>query len=154
MGIKIMEYNIKKIINQDILDKTIKINSDAYGGAAVRVAINVMEFLDNFEGEFNIGYYPDLTTPHGIICECDNQGGITGFMAGAARNIVTQCHELGWKFYLADVIDDCNINKKEEIDKFINNIVNLKCIDVSEKEARQYIEELKERKLKKGVDKS
>jgi hypothetical protein len=137
------KYNIKKLINKDILDKQIDINSDDYGGAAVQVAINIMEFLDNFEGDFNIGYHPDLTTPHGIICKCDDQGGITGFMASAARNIVTLCHELGWKFYIADVISSYNIDNDEEIDKVVNNLLASGDINVSEKEVRDYVAGLK-----------
>lgn len=143
-----MKYNIQKLINKDILDTQIEINNDGYGGACVQVAINVMEFLDSFDGDFNIGYHPDLTTPHGIICKCDDQGGITGYMASAAINIVTYCHELGWKFYLADVINKYNIDDNEQIDKFVDNVVNLEYIDVSEKAAREYIEELRERSRK------
>jgi flavodoxin len=145
-----MKYNIKKLINKDILDKQIEINSDDYGGAAVQVAVNVMEFLDNFEGEFNIGYSPDMTTPHGIICECDDQGGITGFMAGAARNIVAHCHEFGWKFYLADVISQYDIDDEGHIDKCVNNVMNLENIEVSEKDVIEYVQGLKSRFLQKN----
>jgi len=112
-----------------------------------------MEFLDNFEDEFNIGYHPDLTTPHGIICECDDQGGITGFMASAARNIVTHCHELGWKFYIADVINSYNIDDDEQIDKIINNVIATDNINVSEKEVREYVAGLKLRNSEKKLDK-
>lgn len=108
-----------------------------------------MEFLDSFNGDFNIGYHPDLTTPHGIICECDDQGGITGFMAGAARNIVAQCHEKGWKFYLADVLNSYNIDDTEQINKFVDNVVNLECINVSKLEVEEYIKGLKSRKDEK-----
>ena len=148
-----MKYNIKKLINKDILDKQIEINKDGYSSACVKVAINVMEFLDNFEGEFNIGYSPDMTTPHGIICQCDDQGGITGYMAGAARNIVTHCHELGWKFYIADVINIYNIDDDETIEKIVNDVVIADTINVSEKEVREYIVGLKLRNNKKKLDK-
>ena len=99
-----------------------------------------MKHLDGFEGEFNIGYDPDMTTPHGIICKCDDQGGITGFMAGAARNIVAQCHKLGWKFYLADVLNKYNIEREEDVEKSIKNVVDAKL--TSYDEAKTYTNEL------------
>jgi hypothetical protein len=138
-----IKYNIKQLINKDLLDKSIAINEDGYGSACVLVAINVMEFLDTFEGEFNIGYHPDLSTPHGIISHCDDQGGITGFMAGAARNIVAACHEKGWKFYLADVINSYNLEESKE--NYIHNILKLEGVNVKEEEIRQYITDLIER---------
>lgn len=140
-----MEYNIKQLINKDVLDKQIEINSDGYGGACVQVAINVMEFLDTFDKEFNIGYHPDLTTPHGIICKCDDQGGITGAMAGFARNTVAMCHEKGWKFYIADVLNKFNIDKDEKIDEVINAINKSDEINVSEEDVRRYVDELRMR---------
>jgi hypothetical protein len=87
--------DIKGLINKELLQNQIEINNDKYGSACVNIAVNIMEHLDLFEGEFNIGCSPDMTTPHGIICKCDDQGGITGFMASAARNIVAQCYKDG-----------------------------------------------------------
>lgn len=135
--------SIKGLINKDILQKNIDVNTDAYGGACVNVAINVMRHLDNFDGEFNIGYNPDMTTPHGIICKCDNQGGKTGFMDDAVRNIVAQCHKLGWKFYLADLLNKYNIDNKEDIDKYIKNVVDAKWVDFNE--AKSYTDDLIQR---------
>ncbi len=136
---------IKGLINKEALQASIDNNKDGYGGACVKVAINVMKHLDNFEGEFNIGYNPDMTTPHGIICKCDDQGGITGFMAGAARNIVAQCHKLGWKFYLADVINQHMFDDKEQIEKAVVNISDSENGIIDEDSARKYIAELIER---------
>ena len=84
------EHGIKKLINPDILAKNIEHNKDEYGGAVVKVAIKVMQYLDTFEGEFNLGYSPDMSTTHGIMCHVDDEG-ITGFMAGCARNIISMC---------------------------------------------------------------
>jgi len=81
-----------------------------------------------------------MTTPHGIICKCDDQGGITGFMAGAARNIVAQCHVLGWKFYLADVLNKYNIKREEDIENAIKNIVDAELVDYEN--AKLYTDEL------------
>lgn len=136
---------INGLINKDALQKSIDANKDAYGSACVKVAINVMKYLDDFNGEFNIGYYPDMATPHGIICKCDDQGGITGFMASAARNIVAQCHKLGWKFYLADLLDPYNIDDSEEIDKYINVIVDSNLVGIDE--ANHYVSDLIKRYL-------
>jgi flavodoxin len=116
--------SIKGLINKDALQKSIAANQDGYGGACVNVAINVMKHLDDFDDDFNIGYNPDMTTPHGIICKCDDQGGITGFMAGAARNIVANCHILGWKFYIADVLSPYDIDRNEAIEKAIKSVVD------------------------------
>lgn len=127
--------SIKGLINKEALQKSIDVNTNGYGGACVNVAINVMKHLDDFEGEFNIGYNPDMTTPHGIICKCDDQGGITGFMAGAARNIIANCHVLGWKFYLADVLSPYDIEKDEDIEKAIKNVVDAKLTSYDEAKA-------------------
>jgi len=144
------EYNIKQLIDKEYLDKQIKINEDGYGGACVNVAINVMEYLDNFDQEFNIGYEPDMTTTHGIVCHCDDQGGITGFMAGAARNIVTMCHEKGWKFYLADVISIYDVDKPETLENYIQNILGVDSLSLDEKNVRNYVTAL----IKRYKDKS
>ena len=127
--------SIKGLINKEALQKSIDANTDGYGVACVNVAINVMKHLDDFVGEFNIGYNPDMTTPHGIICICDDQGGITGFMAGAARNIIANCHVLGWKFYLADVLNQYNIERDEDIEKAIKNVVDAKLTSYNEAKA-------------------
>jgi hypothetical protein len=136
---------IKGLINKEALQASIDNNKDSYGGACVQVAINVMKYLDSFEGEFNIGYNPDMTTPHGIICKCDDQGGITGFMAGAARNIVAQCHKLGWKFYLADVINQHMLEDNDQLEKAIANISDSENGIIDEDSARKYVAELIER---------
>jgi hypothetical protein len=136
------EDNIKGLINEDVWNKYIDKNDDAYGGACVQVARNVMKHLDDYEGEFNIGYNPDMTTPHGIICAADDSGGITGFMAGAVRNMVAQCHKLGWKFYIADLLNKYNIDdeSKEDREKFIKNISDGDLQLCTEEEAREYME--------------
>lgn len=142
-----LDFNsIKGLINKDALQKSIDANQDPYGSACVNVAINVMKHLDDFEGEFNIGYNPDVTTPHGIICKCDDQGGITGFMAGAVRNTVAQCHKLGWKFYLADVLNHYSIEEDENVESAIENIVDAKLI--SYEEAKEYCNDLIHRYIK------
>lgn len=131
--------DIKGLVNKDELLKQIEINDD-YGSACVNVAINVMRHLDNFEGEFNIGYHPDMTTPHGIICECDDQGGISGYMAGVARNIVTRCYKDGWKFFLADVVNRYNMDNPESINNPIESLVEANL--VSKEDAEAYVKEL------------
>ena len=143
--------SIKGLINKESLQKSIYENKDKYGRACVNVAINVMKHLDSFNHDFNIGYYPDMTTPHGITCECDDQGGITGFMASAVRNIVTNSHVLGWKFYIADILRPYDIDRNEDIDKAIKNVVNAKLVDY--KEAKLYTDDLIKRyKAKSSAD--
>ena len=135
-------YNIRQLINPEVLNKNIVLNKDGYGGACVQVAINVMEFLDDFDQEFNLGYHPDLTTPHGIICHCDDQGGITGFMASAARNIIMVCHEKGWKFGLADVISIYDVDNQSKIDEYITKISNIDLLNLDEQTVREYADAL------------
>lgn len=132
--------SIKGLINREHLQKIIDTTQDGYGSACVNVALNVMEYLEDFAGEFNIGYHPDMTTPHGIICKCDDQGGITGAMAGMARNIVAQCYVTGWKFYLADVLNKYNIQRDEDIDRMIKQVVDAELC--THNEAKAYTEEL------------
>lgn len=136
------KYNIKQLINKEALDKQIEINGDGYGGACVNVAINIMEYLDNFEHDFNLGYSPDMTTTHGIICHCDDQGGITGYMAGAARNIVAFCHEKGWKFWLADVISIYDVDYPEKIDEYIASLMKKDELKLNEEDVRGYADGL------------
>jgi hypothetical protein len=132
--------NIKGLINKELLQNQIEINSDDYGSACVDVAINIMEHLDGFEGEFNIGYSPDMTTPHGIICKCDDQGGLTGFMASAVRNLVAKCHKDGWKFWLADVISSYDVDNTETLERHIENVSKNGL--ASKEDATKYVEDL------------
>ena len=132
--------DIKGVINKKALQDFIDDNEDPYASCCVKLAIKIMKHLDNFEGELNIGYYPDITTPHAIITKCDNQG-VTGFMAGFAVSIVSICHKLGWKFYLAYLISDRNIENAEFIEEKIKNISkNNKLVD--QDVARQYVKDL------------
>lgn len=134
------------IINPDLLQKQKDLNKDSYGGACVAVAENILKHLDSYEGdEFNVGYSPDMTTPHGIITKCDNQGGITGFMAGAARNIVLHCHTLGWKFWITDVISPYELNNPERLDAHVDKLVACDTITASREEIRKYVDGLVER---------
>ena len=142
------ELGIKGLVNPEALQKSIDGNDDGYGGACVQVAINVMKHLDTFEGEFNIGYHPDMTTPHGIVCACDDQGGITGFMAGAARNIVAVCYKDGWKFWLADVYSKYDIDDEgniRDLDKRVGTLTRAPDLDVTEEQIRTYVQELFDR---------
>lgn len=149
-----MYHGIKGLINEDKLKMRIEINKDGYGSACVKVAINVMRHIDDFVGDFNIGYSPDMTTPHGIICTCDDQGGITGFMAGAARNMVLAFHRDGWKFWLADVISPYDIKDGEvdDLDKRVKTLLNFDAVSVTEAQIREYVAGLVERyELTKGT---
>jgi hypothetical protein len=134
--------NIQGLINRELLEKSIEVNDDPYGGACVAVAINVMKHLDTFEGDFNVGYNPDMTTPHAIICECDDQGGITGFMAGAVRNMVCLSHEKGWKFWLADVFSPYDINDEDQQKSNISKVLECEHLNVTEEEATSYVQGL------------
>ena len=76
-------------------------NKDDYGKACVAVAREVMRLLDEDETPLHTGYFPDVNTTHGIICEAEHNieaGGITGFMAGAVAQMIFECHSRGEEF--------------------------------------------------------
>jgi hypothetical protein len=138
------ELNIKGLRDAEYLRKQIVINSgDGYSNACVQVAINVMKYLDEHPTEYEIGYYPNMNTTHGIICHCDDQGGITGFMASAARNIVAVAYKDGWKFYLADTLSKYDIEHSDRINDRIDNILKSDAYNnLEEKEVREYVNDL------------
>ena len=83
------------ISNQEAWDKWVTSNTDPYGGACVNVARAAMELLDN---GFELSEPKDT---HRLICEADDKagaGGITGYMAGAAASMISQCHSRGDEF--------------------------------------------------------
>lgn len=119
-------------------------NKDPYGRACVKIARKVMEYLDGTEPfEYNIGYKPDMTTPHGIICHVDDEG-ITGFMAGMVRNMVAVCYRDGWKFFLADVISPYDVDDLQKIDRHIATVVDGD-LGVKEDEVRRWTADLIDR---------
>lgn len=134
-----MNYNIQGLINEDGLKECIDNITDAYDKAVVQVAINVMEHLDNFEGEFNIGHEPDMTTPSGIINKCDGQGRIDDFMAGWVLGIITSHHKIGWKFWLAARIRECEVGNKERLAELVSLVADAPHILVDEEEAQAYV---------------
>ena len=82
-------------------EKFVQNNQDPYGSACVNVSKRVMELLDEHEGELEEGYYPNLNTPHGLICKADDDikaGGITGYMAGVVASAVSNFHPRGEEF--------------------------------------------------------
>lgn len=64
-------------------------------------------------------------------------------MAGAVRNMVARCHKLGWKFYIADVLNKYNFENKDEIKNIIKNVI--KADLATYEDASAYISELVER---------
>lgn len=80
------------IIKPEEWQKCVSNNSDPYGKAVVDVARRAMEILDSEPGDFDC---------HKLLCRADDEckvGGITGFMAGCAANIISQCHSRGEEF--------------------------------------------------------
>ena len=81
------------ITNTEDWKKHVDANADEpYGKACVDVAREAMRLLDEQEGEFD---------PHTLICKASTAaktGGITGFMAGCAASMISQCHSRGDEF--------------------------------------------------------
>jgi len=80
------------IVKQKEWQQCVSNNSDPYGKAVVDVARRAMEILDAESGEFDC---------YKLLCRADEEcgaGGITGFMAGCAANIISQCHSRGEEF--------------------------------------------------------
>jgi len=116
--------SIKGLVKSDTWKQYIESNKDGYGGACVKIARRVMQYLDEHPDiQYNIGYSPDMTTTHGIICHCDADEGITGFQAGAVRNMVAGCYRDGWKFWIADLINPHNCNDEIEIARIASEII-------------------------------
>ncbi len=81
------------IIDKENWQKAQDNNTDPYGNACIKVARRAMEILDQ-EADLPID-------AHALICRADeesNAGGITGFMAGAAANIISGVHSRGEEF--------------------------------------------------------
>ena len=79
------------ISNPDDWERIQEVNQDPYSRACVDVARAAMEILDRGE-PFD---------PHDLISQADREsgaGGITGFMAGAAASMISQCHSRGDEF--------------------------------------------------------
>ena len=88
------------ITNQENWKMTVEANKDEYGKAVINVARRVMELLDENSEPLHKGYYPDLNTPHGIICIADDEFGygITEFQAVAVKSIIGFSHSRGKEF--------------------------------------------------------
>ena len=48
------------------------------------------------------------------------------------EQVLLPCYKLGWKFYLADLLNEYNIGNKEDIEKYINNVVDAKLVEYYE----------------------
>ena len=87
--------------NEILWNEYVEKNNDPYGKACIDVAREVMILLDNDKTALKKGYYPDIHTAHGMICEVDKKikaGGITGFMADCVSLMIRDCHERGEEF--------------------------------------------------------
>jgi hypothetical protein len=83
---------IKNLIDPEAWSAWIENNQDPYGGACVKVAEKVMEYLDDPDRKIDA---------YKMISEADKEskaGGITGFMAGAVAQMVATCHARGDEF--------------------------------------------------------
>jgi hypothetical protein len=75
-------------------NKWVEANQDPYGKCCVDVARHAMDILDE-RGE--------VGDPHQLICDAEKrlpetEQGITGFMAGAAAQMISNCHSQGDEF--------------------------------------------------------
>lgn len=141
---------IKGLINEDILQKYVDL---------VNISIDVMKYLDNFEGEFNIGYSSyssDMTTPIAIIEKFRGQKIFSSYLIDRdLTNIISRCHVLGWKFYIAHelsgryaydilekrgLINPHQIEKEDHIEKVIESVTGANL--VSYEKAKAYTTEL------------
>lgn len=83
------------IVKEDEWKEYQKANSDPYGKCIVDVARRVMEILDAEDAPLEAGDASKL------INRADDEiraGGITGFMAGAAAEMVSRMHSRGKEF--------------------------------------------------------
>jgi len=130
--------SIKGLINKEFLQKYIDL---------VNISMAVMKYLDDFDKELNIsngGFGSDMTTTRGIIQRFLSQKKLTLFLRERdITNMVTKCHVLGWKFYLAHELRPNRIEKKDHIEEVIARVVGANL--VSYEKAKAYTAELIER---------
>ena len=91
-------------------NECVKNNTDPYSKCCVDVARRVMEILDKGEA----------FDTYEIICQAEDDiktGGITGFMAGAVAQIVSQCHIRGEEFRKKWNIDNQLRDEGEKINE-------------------------------------
>ena len=81
------------ITNQADFDKWVTTNDDPYGKACCDVARAAMELLDDASYGFKDAH--KLITDAARKC---GESGITGFMAGAAAQMIAHCHSRGPEF--------------------------------------------------------
>ena len=86
--------------NEKLWNEYVEKNNDSHGACCVNVAKRVMQILEEDSTPLHDGYFPDIHTPHGIICKADEdiKGGISGFQAGCVATMVSNCHERGEEF--------------------------------------------------------
>jgi len=99
------------IINKEKWDVYVKKNQNPYGKAAVDVAKEAMDLLDTDK-------YEKLDT-HKLICDADIKSELTGFLAGAVAQMVTECHSRGKEFQ--KIWNISHGIKKEEAEEGIVN---------------------------------
>ena len=88
------------MINQIKFNRIKSKNTDSYGSAVVKVAEYVMNQLE-LGIKLHSGYYPDINTPHGLICKGDREThaeGLSGFQASCVIIIVVKCSSFGKEF--------------------------------------------------------
>lgn len=166
-----MQKNIKSIkglINGYVLQQHVDL---------VNISMDVMKYLDDFEGEFNISYSnngSDMTTTRGIIQKFSGQKELAwSFQKTVEKElqyremlrfgrdltdevieIVAKCHFLGWKFYLAYKLMPNRIEKEDYVEEVIDAVVGSNL--VSYEKAKAYTTELIERheyRVKKKAEK-
>jgi len=106
------------ITNNEVWEKTVKANTDGYGGTCIKVAREAMRLLDTEEFLSPL----DKDSVHKLITLADKSsgaGGITGFMAGCVAAIISKCHSRGEEFikawndqyrkYMRDPEDDSGV---------------------------------------------
>lgn len=89
-----MYNDIKKLAKPERWQEWVESNTDDYGGQCVKTAYHLMRMLDDPATEIT----PEAV--HGLVSQADDKegGGITGFMAGAVAQMVSECHERGDEF--------------------------------------------------------
>jgi len=92
---------MKRLKNPERWESYVKNNTDPYSRACVKVALRVMQMLDQRTVPLVPGYHPDPNTPHGIICAADDEvkEGLTGFQASCVALMVKECHARGDEFW-------------------------------------------------------
>jgi hypothetical protein len=88
--------------NKEKWEEYLGLNPNGYGGVICAVAERTMEKLDELTEPLKQGYFPDITTPQGLIRqsaeETIDMAKFSDMLVKQVETIIFDCHERGEEF--------------------------------------------------------